>query len=104
MELSNEIINLYEKCIKDIVYCEKCNQLNINSHELALTHYIKSMQNEFIFICDDWNRNDWNVEEITRNTIKKLNLNILYENALPINRFGDLDLWWSGFYVSVLKN
>jgi len=96
---------------------EKCNALNMDSHELALTHYLKSMQDEFIFICDDWNRvmevesppNDvqtrynWNVEGITRNAIKKLNLTVLYEIALPARCWGDLDLWWSGLYVSVLK-
>jgi hypothetical protein len=96
---------------------EKCNGLNMDSHELALTHYLKSMQDEFIFICDDWNRvmevestpNDvrtrynWNVEGITRNTIKKLNLTVLYEIALPARYWGDVEQWWSGFYVSVLK-
>ena len=94
--------NPIEKGIKDVnVYFYDGNHAE-HSQELALSHYINSLQNEFIYICDDWN---WHhVRTGTNNAIKNLKLNILYDIALQgITPGGDLELWWNGFYVAVLK-
>jgi len=69
--------------------------------ELALSHYINSLQDEFIYICDDWN--GWAVASQTQSAIKELKLNVLYEKVLPAKYAGDIELWWNGVYVAVLK-
>lgn len=67
----------------------------------ALSHCIDSFQDEFIYICDDWN--GWRVAKMTKDTIHSLKLEILYEKILPAKFNGDKELWWNGLYVSVLK-
>ncbi len=67
----------------------------------ALSHYINSLQNEFIYLCDDWNYE--NIRHSTKDIIKELNLNILYEIELPAKFNGDTELWWNGLLVSVLQ-
>ena len=59
---------------------------------MALSVFMESLQNEFIYIVDDWEW--WNVKGATLNAIKNLGLTTLFESTRP---------WWNGFYISVLK-
>ena len=69
-----------------------------------------ALEDEFIFICDDWN---WKkVRESTLSTIQKLNLNIVYslevkttsdDSYPPENNTMENSDWHNGYYISVLK-
>jgi hypothetical protein len=52
------------------------NHTNYSRYK-ALLHYYNCLDDVFIFIVDDWYWKD--VRDITFNSIKKLNLKILYE-------------------------
>lgn len=69
--------------------------------EAALTHYIDCLDDEFIYLCDDWNEEE--VKKGTRNAIEKLNLEVLQEWELPSNYNGDRVNWWNGFYVAYCR-
>ena len=72
-----------------------------SNQSYALGHYMNSFSNEFIYICDDWFW--WQVEKMTREAIRTLNLTILYEEVLPQRTKEDEDLWWNGLFVGILK-
>jgi len=80
-----------------------------NDHYRALTHYYNCLDDTFIFIVDDWN---WKkVRDGTINSLKGLNLSVLYErdirtthdNSHPV--FGSKEQldWHNGIYVAILK-
>lgn len=79
---------------------------NVESHYNALTHFIDCMQDEFIFIVDDWN---WDiVRDGTLAAIRDLNLKVLYEKdiRLPPRDASwpfHADTWWNGIYMCVLS-
>lgn len=73
----------------------------------ALTYALDALDEEFIFICDDWN---WQqVREGTTKSIFDLNLDVLY--SVEINSQKDFDLgilyersnWHNGYYIAVLR-
>jgi hypothetical protein len=83
------------------------------SHFMALNHYLPALDNEFIYIIDDWN---WkNVRDGTLNSISKNNLNILYQkeiftthdNSHPSHwgpgGAGKLGDWHNGICIFVLQ-
>jgi len=62
----------------------------------------------FIFIVDDWNWQD--VREGTLNSIKDLNLTVLYEKEIRLTFDNSVtpepklsQEWWNGIYVSILQ-
>lgn len=66
----------------------------------ALTHWVKSMNNTFIFIVDDTN---WSwVKQGTKKGISDSNLNIAmswkFDTSTPDN-----ETWWNGMYIYVLE-
>jgi len=68
--------------------------------EMAIEKYIDSMDDEFIFIIDDWN-SDF-VKTPTVNAIKKLPLEIVYFREFITG--GDAaDTWWNGIGIFVLR-
>ncbi len=71
----------------------------------ALTYYYPILDDEFIFMVDDFDpAHNWEqVEKGTRDSIKDLNLKIIYENHLKSNAKNDSTMWWGGFFVSLLK-
>lgn len=78
------------------------------SHYKALMHYYKCLDDIFIFIVDDWN---WKaVRDGTLDSIKKLNLNILYEKEVRLT-WDDSHTphkeaqttWWNGIYIAILQ-
>ncbi len=71
------------------------------SQKLALLHYYESLADCFIFIVDDWNMEE--AQTGTRDSIKELNLKVLYEYEGTALHNGDMENWWDGFYISVLQ-
>lgn len=71
----------------------------------ALKYYYDILDDEFIFIVDDFDpAPNWEqVERGTRDSIRDLNLKILYENHLKSNSKNDANTWWGGYFVSILK-
>ena len=89
------------------IYMYDGNHLE-ESHYKALLHYYDCLDDIFIFIVDDWNWKD--VREGTINSIKKLNLTILYEKEVrltwdeshtPIHQAETT--WWNGIYIAILQ-
>ena len=78
------------------------------SHYKALLHYYNCLDDVFIFIVDDWNWQD--VRDGTINSIKKLNLKVLYEKEIRLT-WDDShtcqpqarNTWWNGIYVAILQ-
>ena len=89
------------------IYMYDGNHSN-DSHYNALLHYYNCLDDIFIFIVDDWNWYD--VRDGTINSIKKLNLKVLYEREIRLtddNLHTEEKLaketWWNGIYVAVLQ-
>jgi len=73
------------------------------NHYKALEYYYNVLDETFIYIVDDWN---WvNVRTGTKNAIRDLKLNILYEKEVLIPWNDELSPknWHNGMYVCVLK-
>lgn len=74
----------------------------------ALTLGLSALENEFIFICDDWN---WDfLREATKKSIEDLNLEVLYSMEITTSaedyakgiRFQNSD-WHNGYFISVCR-
>lgn len=71
------------------------------SHYQALKYFYDNLDDEFIYICDDWN---WqNVKDGTHRAIKELNIAIIEEWDLPSRCNSDRESWWNGIWVSILR-
>jgi hypothetical protein len=89
------------------IYMYDGNHTN-ESHYKALLHYYSCLDDIFIFIVDDWNWKD--VRDGTINSIRKLNLKVLYEKEIRLTWDNSVtpepDLsktWWNGIYVAILQ-
>ncbi len=72
-----------------------------NEQRKAVTHFMESMADEFIFCCDDY---DWEqVYKGTREGLAESGLEILFEEHLK--NIGDKpnESFWNGFFVALLK-
>ena len=81
---------------------------SIDSHYNALVHYYNCLDDIFIFIVDDWNMSD--IREGTINSIKKLNLKVLYEKEIRLTWDNShtpvpeaKKSWWNGIYIAILE-
>jgi hypothetical protein len=81
-----------------------------SSHISALTHFIDSFDDEFIFIVDDWNNLD--IRNATMQAIRNIGLIILYMRDVftmidnghpPMSRCGKSSDWHNGMGVFVLR-
>lgn len=73
-------------------------------HYEALTKFIDFLEDDFVYLCDDWNwTND--VEAGTREAYKDLNLQIHKEWVMktPNNVDNDRIGWWNGYYAAVVS-
>jgi hypothetical protein len=89
------------------IYMYDGNHTN-ESHYKALLHYYNCLDDIFIFIVDDWNWKD--VRDGTFESIKKLNLKILYQKEIRLTWDNSVTLepelsktWWNGIYVAILQ-
>lgn len=78
------------------------------SHYRALTHFIESLDDVFIYIVDDWNTD--HIRSATRQAINDLKLKILWEREIRLtfdNSHTELNLarssWWNGIFVALIK-
>ena len=85
-----------------------------NSHYKALNNFLPCLDNEFIYLIDDWN---WDVvREGTIKSIKDNNCKILYQKEIytdkknvpgwgpgPGNRFNQHGDWHNGICIFILK-
>lgn len=70
------------------------------SHEKALSYFYDILEDNFIYICDDWN---WEqVRNGTKKGIEKLNLNIKDEKSF-FTDYQDPLSWWNGIYIAKLS-
>ena len=67
----------------------------------AIKYFYDNLDNEFIYICDDWNWQD--VKDGTYRAIKEKNISIIEEWHLPSNFNCDRENWWNGVWVSILR-
>lgn len=72
-----------------------------DSQYKALTYFIDSMSDEFIFICDDWNQKE--AEYATLKAIDDLNLDILEMEERKVEKLKDVEGYWCGIAVFRLK-
>jgi hypothetical protein len=89
------------------IYMYDGNHTN-EGHYNALLHYYSCLDDVFIFIVDDWNWKD--VRDGTINSIKNLNLKVLYEKEVRLTWDNShtpepkaRDTWWNGIYVAILQ-
>jgi len=89
------------------IYMYDGNHSN-ESHYKALLHYYDCLDDIFIFIVDDWNWID--VRDGTMNSIRKLNLKILYEKEIRLTWDNSVtpepelsQNWWNGIYIAILQ-
>lgn len=79
-----------------------------NSHFKALDHYLQCLDNEFIYLVDDWNHPP--VRSGTNNAIKENNCTILYEKSIRTTDddshariSGKISDWHNGICIFVLR-
>ncbi len=79
-----------------------------NSHFKVLHNYYNCLDDIFIYVVDDWNWLD--VRNGTYDSIKNLNLTILYEKEIRLTNDNTTtpndklyETWWNGIYVAILK-
>ena len=89
------------------IYMYDGNHSN-ESHYKALLHYYSCLDDTFIFIVDDWNWHE--VRNGTADSIKKLNLKVLYEKEIRLTWDNShtphqqaYDTWWNGIYIAILQ-
>lgn len=67
----------------------------------AFTYFNDVLDDVFIAVVDDWNYHQ--VGKGTYAAFKELKYEILYEQVLPARFQGDLEQWWNGLYVAVIR-
>jgi hypothetical protein len=71
------------------------------NHAKALTYFKGAMEDEFIYVCDDWNMAS--VQAGTRRGIKEARLDVVNEWRITTPKNGCVDDWWNGFYIAVMR-
>jgi len=75
------------------------------SHYKAIKYFYSVLADEFILIVDDYDSvPTWEqVQKGTQDSIKDLNLNIIYEKHLKSVGRNDINSWWNGYYIALIK-
>jgi hypothetical protein len=110
--------NLLNKDCFDLDLSKINNKINVylydgdhsyESHYKALEYYYSILDDEFIFLLDDWVSPldiyypDWKqVLEATHDVIKHLNLKILFQTSKQ-RITPKKNNWWQGFWITLLK-
>ncbi len=71
------------------------------AQEKAFTYFNSSLDDLFVAIIDDWNWDD--ARRGTIEAFKKLNYDVLFEQELAAARFADMEQWYCGIYVAVIR-
>jgi hypothetical protein len=71
------------------------------SHYKSLHYYYEFLDDQFIFVVDDWNFEE--VKIGTQQAIEDLNLKKIFEHEEKSEYDGDDKNWWNGLYISILQ-
>lgn len=71
------------------------------SQRLAFTRFDPVLADPFVAVVDDWNWED--VREGTREAFAELGYEAAFEVELPALSNGDLENWWNGLWVAVVR-
>ena len=85
----------------NIYFYDGCHAME--SQKKALLHYKKYLDEYFILIVDDFN-NFHEVQTGTYAGLKEGNFEIIYEKYLPARYCGDMENYWHGLFVGLIKN
>ena len=72
-----------------------------DSQRRALTHFKQSMDDEFLYIVDDYMLDD--VSKGTQDGIKDGGYEVLFERELVTDHEYDNESWWRGLYLALLR-
>ena len=72
-----------------------------DSHYQALNYYLPCLDDEFIYLVDDWNLSE--VRDGTLNSIKDTNCKILYQKEIYTPSNNNQNDWHNGISIFVLK-
>jgi hypothetical protein len=67
----------------------------------ALDHFLNCLDDEFIFVVDDWNWEE--VQKGTRRAIRELGIETIFEKEVTWDGDIERDGWWNGVGTFVLK-
>jgi len=74
---------------------------NEESQFKALDHFLDCLDDEFIFVVDDWNWDE--VQKGTRRAIRELGVETTFEKEVTWDGDIERDGWWNGIGAFVLK-
>ena len=66
-----------------------------------MQHILPYTEDEFILVVDDANLED--VHSSTLEFVKENNLEILYERSILTDEIEDVNSWWNGINIFVIK-
>ena len=73
----------------------------LNTQKSCLNHILPYTENEFILVVDDANLEG--VLSSTKEFIDENNITVLYERSILTGEIEDVDSWWNGVNIFVLK-
>ena len=73
----------------------------LNSQKSCLNHILPYTENEFILVVDDANLDG--VLASTKDFISENNITVLYERSILTGEIEDVNSWWNGVNIFVLK-
>lgn len=82
------------------VYFYDGNHDFLSQHK-AFSDFNAFFDDVFIAVVDDWNWGE--VRDGTRTAFKELGYQILFEREFLTNSNGDMNSWWNGLYVGVIR-
>lgn len=73
----------------------------LHDHEDAVNHFWPCLADEFILIVDDWNEPQ--VRAGTKIGLGRQSHEIIQQRELPSRGNGDVEQWWNGLFVAVIR-
>jgi len=74
---------------------------SVEAQKKALTYFNDIFDDVFIVVIDDWYYPE--VQQGTKQAIDELGYTVLFETVLPAYKNEDVEMWWNGLYVAVLR-
>ena len=70
-------------------------------HYNAFMHFNQYFTDVFIVVIDDWNFQE--TKTGTNRAFEELNYDIIFKQVLPAGYNGDVEHWWNGLFVAVIR-
>lgn len=101
MILERDCFKLNPRKLNNVDFYNYDGNHSLEDQEKAITFFYPSFANEFILCVDDY---QWpHVKNGTQNGIKNSGLEALFERELGMNTPSDVNEYWNGFYIALLK-